>query len=549
MFRRYTQILSDGNGLFHIKRTSQYHIKSILWPILISFLSILTISVGIAVVFGVRYKTYIWTHTKEQWSNRTTLIVFALDGFRYDYIQKFAHKCPNIKTRLLEGSLNSRRKGVSANLYPIFPSKPATNLVTLSTGMYPGDHGILNKNVYNPKIPGFIFSMESADRSSESLFQNMEPIWVTLEKHNYKTVVQYMPGSNVKINGTSPTHYESTFLPNSVENYRPRLDTVISLIDAEKVEDRPYFALLYFSLEDYARQYGPFSVQMRERIENFDIALGYFLDALEERNITQYIDIVVASVTGMAQISAKSVIYLEDIYAAGVDPSQSPFLNPNTGNKMGIMEMIFVSNHGTVLDLNPQIYNQNETLAQEYIDYVYVALVNGKNNPNFNHFEIYKKAEIPSEYHYQLNTTYFPDDYTPKILITAHEGWMITTRDKAYYGQAGDDGYHNQTQTGPLSGFFVANGPHFKSDGSLQPTVSVLDMYQLMTTIFNVSSSSYNKGDVRNVSYLFDPEFLSLLNSTAPPQPTPSPPQPTPSSPQPTSQPTPSPMTTAKSHP
>jgi predicted AlkP superfamily pyrophosphatase or phosphodiesterase len=115
---------------------------------LTSLLVLATITTAVLVIVIVYYaKMPGWAHTPQYWESKDTLIVITVDGFRSDYLTVVQPECYNIITKLINGGISTNRGGVYANLYPVFPAKPATNLATLVTGTYPSYHGILNKNV------------------------------------------------------------------------------------------------------------------------------------------------------------------------------------------------------------------------------------------------------------------------------------------------------------------------------------------------------------------------------------------------------------------
>src|SRR5215470_2061199 len=71
---------------------------------------------------------------------KPTVILISLDGFRYDYIDKYH---PPVLNRLA-------REGVRAKwLIPSFPTKTFPNHYTIATGLYPQHHGIVENNVWD----------------------------------------------------------------------------------------------------------------------------------------------------------------------------------------------------------------------------------------------------------------------------------------------------------------------------------------------------------------------------------------------------------------
>ncbi|HEX8637669.1 MAG TPA: alkaline phosphatase family protein, partial [Pyrinomonadaceae bacterium] len=71
---------------------------------------------------------------------KPTVILISLDGFRYDYLEKFN---PPTLNKLA-------REGVRAKwMIPSFPTKTFPNHYTIATGLYPENHGIIENNIYD----------------------------------------------------------------------------------------------------------------------------------------------------------------------------------------------------------------------------------------------------------------------------------------------------------------------------------------------------------------------------------------------------------------
>ena len=71
---------------------------------------------------------------------KPTVILISLDGFRYDYLDKYR---PPTLNKLA-------KEGVRAKwMIPSFPTKTFPNHYTMVTGLYPEHHGIVENNVYD----------------------------------------------------------------------------------------------------------------------------------------------------------------------------------------------------------------------------------------------------------------------------------------------------------------------------------------------------------------------------------------------------------------
>ena len=108
---------------------------------------------------------------------RPTVILISLDGFRYDYLEKY--EPANLRSMA--------RDGVQARwMNPSFPSKTFPNHYTIATGLYPQDHGIVENNVFD-KTFNATFTMGNREEVQSSRWWLGEPIWITAEKQGQKT--------------------------------------------------------------------------------------------------------------------------------------------------------------------------------------------------------------------------------------------------------------------------------------------------------------------------------------------------------------------------
>jgi predicted AlkP superfamily pyrophosphatase or phosphodiesterase len=101
---------------------------------------------------------------------KPTVILISLDGFRYDYLDKYQ---PLVLNKLAG-------EGVRAKwMIPSFPTKTFPNHYTIATGLYPEHHGIVENNVYDF---GEVFKMDDRKQVRDPRWWLGEPIWVTAEK-------------------------------------------------------------------------------------------------------------------------------------------------------------------------------------------------------------------------------------------------------------------------------------------------------------------------------------------------------------------------------
>ena len=102
---------------------------------------------------------------------KPTIILVSLDGWRWDYVQKYA--APTLE-RLI-------KRGVSGPLIPSFPSKTFPNHYTIVTGLYPGHHGILANAVKDPPT-GRRLTMSNRKEVQDPMWWGGEPLWVGVQR-------------------------------------------------------------------------------------------------------------------------------------------------------------------------------------------------------------------------------------------------------------------------------------------------------------------------------------------------------------------------------
>jgi predicted AlkP superfamily pyrophosphatase or phosphodiesterase len=123
---------------------------------------------------------------------KPTVILISLDGFRYDYLEKYQ---PRVLNQLA-------KEGVRAKwMTPSFPSKTFPNHYTIVTGLYPAHHGIVENNVYDY---GEVFGMDKTKEVQNSRWWFGEPIWVTAEKQGQIAASYFWVGTEAAIENTRP---------------------------------------------------------------------------------------------------------------------------------------------------------------------------------------------------------------------------------------------------------------------------------------------------------------------------------------------------------
>jgi predicted AlkP superfamily pyrophosphatase or phosphodiesterase len=375
---------------------------------------------------------------------RAILILVSIDGFRWDYLDRFAP--PNLKRLAAEGV---RAEG----LIPQFPSKTFPNHYTIVTGLTLAHHGIISNNMRASDIPGE-FAMSNREVLADSRWWGGEPIWNTAEKQGRRAAAMFWPGSETVINGRQATFW--TPFDNDMPN-GARVDRVLGWLRLPE-QERPSFLTLYFSDVDNAgHSRGPDSQDVRDAVAKVDQSIGQLVEGVKQMGLADRVHYVVVSDHGMAALSPDRMIVLDN------------YLDVST---------VDVVDWAPVLALSPKDGN---------VEKLYAAL-KGKHPA----LDVYRSNEIPAVYdlagHPRL----------PAVVGIAKEGWLITsTREVDRWGQpdrhapGGTHGYDARLQS--MQGLFIAAGPRIKSGVTVKPFKNI-HIYDFMCAVLGLQPAK-NDGD------------------------------------------------------
>ena len=117
-------------------------------------------------------------------ADRSTLVLVSLDGFRWDYLDRY--ETANLD-RLARDGIRAR------SLVPAFPSKTLPSHYTIVTGLYAQRHGMVGNSFYDPEL-GEWFRLSDSESMQDGRWFGGEPIWVTLERQGVTTATMFWPG-------------------------------------------------------------------------------------------------------------------------------------------------------------------------------------------------------------------------------------------------------------------------------------------------------------------------------------------------------------------
>ena len=190
-------------------------------------------------------------------------LLIGIDGFRGDYLD-----------RGFSPTLNqlARQGAFSQELTPAYPSVTFPNHVSIVTGQYPGNHGIVNNFMKDPQLPGETFRL--ADRKAVTAPQwwaESVPLWVTLAQQGHSSYTMFWPGAEVEIQGVRPAKWLNYY--HSMTSMQ-RVQQLLGWLDENS--SPPRFATLYFSeVDSQGHAAGPNHGSVNDSIRSVDQALRW----------------------------------------------------------------------------------------------------------------------------------------------------------------------------------------------------------------------------------------------------------------------------------
>lgn len=227
------------------------------------------------------------------------VVVISMDGFRYDYLGRYATPCLD--------SLG--REGVAGRMQPSYPSKTFPNHYTICTGLVPDHHGII-ANSFPDRENDRFFSIRDEAAKFDGSYYGGEPLWCTAQLQGLKAGIVYWPGSDTEICGMRPNYwhpYDSHLL-----TFDERIDEVERYLTLP-YSQRPRLVMCYFNEPDHqGHKHGPDAMETQLATQRVDSCVGALYHRLMQLDISDSIDVIILSDHGMAQCGPERFIRLLD---------------------------------------------------------------------------------------------------------------------------------------------------------------------------------------------------------------------------------------------
>lgn len=403
---------------------------------MIRFLSILFILLISNSVYGITAKS--------------TVILLSVDGFSFSYLQKYQPK----------NLLSFAKSGVSARLLPVYPSKTFPNHLSIITGSYPVNHGIIHNRFYHPKLAQQ-YSLGAGKKNKSWL--TSAPFWSVVEDSSIKSAVYFWPESETI--GHTPPSYNIPY--NKSTSNKKRIDQLITWLKLPR-DQRPNFIASYFSTIDSAgHHYGFDTPELVTAIDEFDMLFGYFLERINNE-IVQPVNIILVSDHGMVPIAKEAQI-------------PSDLVLKNVNNKFKDIEVIYNDTQLFIYFDKNKVSNKIKLSIKKKLQSNRLA-----NNKLYN---IYTKGNYPQHWHFNYDVGIIPD-----IIIEAEAPAIFTWKKSHSIFDGATHGFDPKIDS-RLQGIFMASGPNITQDRVLEPFKNI-HIFPLMNTLLGLKENSEIDGQL-----------------------------------------------------
>ncbi|MCF6353191.1 MAG: ectonucleotide pyrophosphatase/phosphodiesterase [Cyclobacteriaceae bacterium] len=354
------------------------------------------------------------------------VILISLDGFRYDYAERYG------ATNLLDFEVKVEK------MISSFPSKTFPNHYAIASGLYPGHNGLVSNEFYDRSL-NLTYNISNRKVVENPRFYNGTPLWVLATQQKMANASMFWVGSEAPIKGVYPTYY---YKYDGSINHADRVNQAITWLQLPE-KSRPHFIAVYFSVtDDIGHQYGPDSNEISQAVKEIDKTIGNLISKINQLNLP--INIIVVSDHGMIEVDRENIIYLEELLPSNVKFTTS---------------------------FPAMIYSNNKN----QIDSIYQKLATDTTR-----YKVYLKDNLPDGYHYDAAQERIGD-----IIITPKAPYIFGSKSTQYAKGTSTHGYDPKF-TPEMGAIFYAKGPAFKKVDNFPPFENI-HVYPLVAKILGLT--------------------------------------------------------------
>lgn len=380
---------------------------------------------------------------------KSTVILLSVDGLSYNYLQKYK---PNNILAFAEA-------GVKTRLLPVYPSKTFPNHLSIITGSYPVNHGIIHNRFYHPELDEKYFVGSGKNNSA---WLTATPFWSLAEDNFIKSAVYFWPESESK--RFTPPSYNIPYnkrIPN-----KARFDKLITWLKLPN-NQRPYFIASYISsIDSAAHGFGLDSPQLIKALNEFDELFGYLLQKIKAE-IDYPVNIILVSDHGMVPITEEANVHTSLIFR-NIDTSDDLFTVTYSDTQIFLY---FNKNKATHIT-RASIENTLKINREKY-----------KKN-----YSIYSKGNYPDTWHFNDNIAVVPD-----LILEASPPTTFNWKSPLAKVRGSTHGF-DPTNNSRLDGVFIAAGSNIIQGRAIAPFKNI-HVFPLLNTLIGLNGINEIDGE------------------------------------------------------
>lgn len=390
--------------------------------------------------------------TTVSWA-KTPLVLLSIDGFAQRYVNQYQ---PKTLMSLIQ-------QGTSAKaLLPVYPSKTFPNHLSIITGRYPVNHGIVHNSFFNRDI-NKIYQL--GDGKNDARWLTAEPLWYINEIQGNKSAVYFWPESETTTENKTASYYYP--YKHATPN-KKRLDQILAWLRLPESE-RPNFIAGYFaSIDDAGHDYGENSMQLTNAISDLDNLLGDFVRQIKQE-FDGNVNLVIVSDHGMTKIGKHHVINWQE----------------------NIVDGVRVINGSTQLYL----YSDNDTKLQQTVR----LFTSAQTKHTQANYRVYQYPNFPKHWHLNQESP-----VVPNVIIDALPSYIFS-KGKSHIDPE-THGYDPKLQR-DLDAIFIAVGPAFRQNKTIEAFENV--------HILPILTRALGLKDVDNIdgNYRLAEQIVNVINA------------------------------------
>jgi len=426
---------------------------------------------------------------------RNKLVVIVIDGFRWDYFDKYHEKTGGELT----GFQKFMDSGVRAQyLESVFPAESFPAWQTIQTGLYPESHGIVGNQFYDREVHEQMskknqhtsfyafFNIEDERTTSNQKWwqkEDVEPIWATGARHDVPFATFLWGRCDIAyedVKRLRPSYCENYYSKDRTKTLRINIDKALN-----QLQTGVDAAIIYEeTLAKSAEEFGPLSNQTMRKLRELDQAMEQLESRLMVTHMKDFVNVVVLSDHGMTHghHTAHSLF----------DPESEEVINKVQLSKyLQKNEFRWIVGSGSHAGVYPRDPSFRKTIVEA------LNAVPG--------LRAFKRSDIPEEYHYRRSAN------SPPVLVIAEKGTVILASGSevqrpTFHGPSPGNGYNaqrllDQTKMGlsgyeptmeDMRGIFLAQGPDFKNNGEEVAYMKLVDVYQVLAYVLKIPTNPHN---------------------------------------------------------